>query len=482
MADDDPQLIRRPMRPSALPMPTVPPEAQNMTPIGLGMPSTPATPSGPPNPFDGVMAQGLSLGAAMRPDMSGSPPPVLPKVAANPVTPAQPSPPPLGQKPFFSRAERGINNPFLKTLAEVGDVAGSAILPGVTSMIPGTRLNQERGENRELAQQKEQAGIGKTTADTAKETEETKELPDKAALERAQAAEATHKAQEQSKIDPQQGYAAAITDAIQRGVDPAQDPHVQAWAKGINDVKTQQQKPDAPEQQFVDEYQKTHPGASIADAQRAFVINHQAPQQPQRPQQQLAVGPDGTVMELKPGMKVPTGSKTMTGDLAGPKPTADEIKRADLVENLNENLDQLEDIVNRRPDLFGKVAGRMTKAKEWLGSDDLDVAALKGIEDRLGMVQQSSHGMRSAQHVEASANSVLNGFKNGADAMKRAIADARKSGATFTKDVQQKTGQAPSEFKVPEGAPAAPKEDGHKLKVNGQEAAISKGGKWVALP
>lgn len=35
-------------------------------------------------------------------------------------------------------------------------------------------------------------------------------------------------------------------------------------------------------------------------------------------------------------------------------------------------------------------------------------------------------------------------------------------------------------FKVPAGAPAPPKEDGHKLKANGQVVAISQGGQWVA--
>jgi predicted Zn-dependent protease with MMP-like domain len=35
-------------------------------------------------------------------------------------------------------------------------------------------------------------------------------------------------------------------------------------------------------------------------------------------------------------------------------------------------------------------------------------------------------------------------------------------------------------FSVPQGAPPAPKEDGHKLKQNGSVIAISKGGQWVA--
>jgi hypothetical protein len=43
-------------------------------------------------------------------------------------------------------------------------------------------------------------------------------------------------------------------------------------------------------------------------------------------------------------------------------------------------------------------------------------------------------------------------------------------------------GNAPAQtnFSVPTGAPAAPKEDGHKLKANGQVVAVSKGGSWVA--
>jgi hypothetical protein len=161
------------------------------------------------------------------------------------------------------------------------------------------------------------------------------------------------------------------------------------------------------------------------------------------------------------------------------KPNADEQKRADLVENLNENLDQLEDIVKRRPDLFGPMAGRMTGLKGAIGTDDPDIAALKGIEDRLGMVQQSSHGMRSAQHVEQSAQSVLNGFKNSPDAMLRAIGDARKSGATFTADVERKGGPSAESWTPPADAPAAPKEDGHQLKSDGKVIAVSKGGKWA---
>jgi hypothetical protein len=41
------------------------------------------------------------------------------------------------------------------------------------------------------------------------------------------------------------------------------------------------------------------------------------------------------------------------------------------------------------------------------------------------------------------------------------------------------TAAKPTAFKVPEGAPAAPAEDGHKLKQGGNIIAVSKGGQWV---
>lgn len=46
----------------------------------------------------------------------------------------------------------------------------------------------------------------------------------------------------------------------------------------------------------------------------------------------------------------------------------------------------------------------------------------------------------------------------------------------------QKAAPAAPAFKVPEGAPTAPAEDGHTLKMNGKDIAVSKGGAWVNLP
>lgn len=126
------------------------------------------------------------------------------------------------------------------------------------------------------------------------------------------------------------------------------------------------------------------------------------------------------------------------------KPTVAEQNRSDLADNLNENLDKLEDIVNRRPELFGMVGGRTTQVRNFLGSNDKDIGALDTIEHQLGMVQQSTHGMRSAFGVQSAAKSVLNDFKNGPEALKGSIKAARDSAATFKKNVADKEGQSPT--------------------------------------
>jgi hypothetical protein len=53
------------------------------------------------------------------------------------------------------------------------------------------------------------------------------------------------------------------------------------------------------------------------------------------------------------------------------------------------------------------------------------------------MAQVSAHGMRSAQGVGAAAESILNSFKNGPDAVKASINAARNSVKTFTNDVNK---------------------------------------------
>jgi hypothetical protein len=377
-------------------------------------------------------------------------------------------------------AHPGVLGKILHGLSVAGNIAGDIVAPGVMADIPGTQMHnaiESAGNERGIlateaeANQATEAGAKKTQAEAEKEKADTgKELADQGG-----------KPTKPEPLFDKDGNVVGFntgTDLLSLN-----SPNLTADMKAIAAAaKPKQEKLNDFEQFYKDYITDNHLPDSAHNRLLARQEYAKAGQAPPHEQQQLIVTPDGTVMEIKPGMKVPQGSKTVTGDLAGAKPNAEELKRSEMAENVNENLDKLEEIVKRRPDLFGPVAGRMTEAKMWAGSNDPDVGTLKTIHDNLGMAAQSAHSMRSAQHVETSANSVLNGFKNGPDAILASAKALRDSVKTFTKDVQQGNPSTRKEgaFAVPAGAPAAPKEDGHTLKANGKAIAVSKGGQWVA--
>jgi|SRR5882757_645133 len=121
--------------------------------------------------------------------------------------------------------------------------------------------------------------------------------------------------------------------------------------------------------------------------------------------------------------------------------TPDEQRRADLANNLEENLNNLEDIAKRRPELFGPMAGRMTGLRQTVGSSDPDVAALKVIEEQTGLAMVGAHAMRNAQHAEKAAQSITGANHNTASALlapNGPIARARESVATFKADANRR--------------------------------------------
>jgi hypothetical protein len=113
------------------------------------------------------------------------------------------------------------------------------------------------------------------------------------------------------------------------------------------------------------------------------------------------------------------------------RPTSSEDNRADLAQNLNENLARLEEITKRRPELFGPLSGRISQLRQNIGTDDPDLAQLKILADNIGMASQGAHQMRNGYLVEGIGQSLTNAMKNGPDAVRAAINDSRNSVATF---------------------------------------------------
>jgi hypothetical protein len=163
----------------------------------------------------------------------------------------------------------------------------------------------------------------------------------------------------------------------------------------------------------------------------------------ERERQQLAMRKESERFSEQEGLN---NKMMMVYFAAMAKPGAQEFQRAEMAQNVNENLNKLDDILKRRPELFGPLfawppaAGLRTQLRIRFGSSDPDVTQLAQLQDNLGRALQGAHGMRGGLTLEAAIQGVLNGFKNGADATLAASQTARDSVATFANDVADKLG------------------------------------------
>lgn len=442
--DDDDLMRQRPRMADLVPKPVPPPPGSNELPVtSRVMPSLSNPAVAPAVP---------TMGAATHPPTEA----VQPKTVGQPSGPLVPPIDPGAISRLWTKADN-IHNPVLRVIGKVGAGAaraaqtiGDTFVPGLTSQIPGTDLNAAAKRAQVIGSQETQqkenqnaAQTGLTQASAAHVTGETGEIPGQEAETAANTRKAdaeTQRLQAPIQESLQQSYADAVQKSVKSGKNPLQDPDVQRFA----DAMTSIQKQAAPKENLEAQYDAAVKSGDMARAKQILKEAGSfsaATAKPEKEPKQLVAVPqeDGSsqIIEAKPGMTLPKGAKTVTQFGGESKPNAEELKRSEMAENVGENLDKLQDIVTRRPELFGKLGGRETELRMLIGSNDPDIGALKTIKDQLGMAQQSAHSMRNASHVAEAANSILNSFHNGPDAINSSVKTARDSLKTFTADVQE---------------------------------------------
>lgn len=122
-----------------------------------------------------------------------------------------------------------------------------------------------------------------------------------------------------------------------------------------------------------------------------------------------------------------------------------------------------------------------------------EIAKVLNSSNASGVLSDSARGEVSQL---IGPNATLQQIISASNILKQDMANRHQSYQDQINDLQGKLRKTPTQsgntaqtqspsaqgFKVPAGAPAAPAEDGHKLKQGGTLIAVSKGGQWVAPP
>ena len=119
--------------------------------------------------------------------------------------------------------------------------------------------------------------------------------------------------------------------------------------------------------------------------------------------------------------------------------TADEKKKAELAENMVFNANNIASILQRRPDIVGKVAGRITNVEQMAGTNDPDIVQLGTDIHNIAMANNGIHGLRSSEAVKEFENKLLNNFKNGPRGIAGGLMGSVNSVQTFIDNARPET-------------------------------------------
>jgi hypothetical protein len=122
-----------------------------------------------------------------------------------------------------------------------------------------------------------------------------------------------------------------------------------------------------------------------------------------------------------------------------PGVSADEKKKAELSENVVFNANNIASILQRRPDIVGKVAGRFTTLDQMAGTNDPDITSLQQDMHNIAMANVGIHGMRSNEAVHDVETNILNKFRNGPQAIGGALKSSADSVQTFIDNARPDT-------------------------------------------
>lgn len=347
-----------------------------------------------------------------------------------------------------------IHNPFLRGLATVGDAIGTTFAPRALSVIPGTTLHHNAEVGRAegaVAAERGKAAEDRTAEEAPIKNAEmearTADLAAKPDLTEAKADAATAKTQlgEEHQhgledIAKQKDEATLRTHGYKHDPESGEivplDYHeMSEEQQAVHDLKASQseaaeataalkkaQATNSPQQTALAQARVTNAQRTSATAARRLGLS----------EQQFEFRSQGTVNGVAPpGQLISDDGRPIgTANATNVRPTGLERNKADLASSAHDRLDEMRQIVKRRPDIFGPAAGRTTDLSVWLGSQDPDAQAFNAAKavavDHLAGV----FGGRSNPVLQKLDNAA-GAFKTNPDAILSGINELDKSTTGF---------------------------------------------------
>lgn len=261
----------------------------------------------------------------------------------------------------------GVGGKILHALSVAGNIAGDIFAPSTMELIPGTALNRRVQEGldtsrlQDLTQQKSQDESRDALTD--KTNAETRNLPQQEADQHALSGATTGNLESETdqRNNPHEEWKPVPTITGPNG-EPVEMETKSGQFRFGNVSGTQpvkQPKPDSPEQQYIDEYQKLHKGATIADAERQYALDTQRPPQI-TPTMVMVPNPGGgfTATAVRPGQTVAPGAVTTGGMNTMNVPTSQQRNVAGQAALVHEQMPQLITQISQMGDSLGPVAGK----------------------------------------------------------------------------------------------------------------------------
>lgn len=249
--------------------------------------------------------------------------------------------------------------------SEVGNIAGDIVAPQVMERIPGTERNTEaerESSGKELDDLLAAKGLdAEHAATTANLQSQADERPandqSKRTLEGAQARNLDSEVDMRNNPRPEYADVPALIGP--NGEPVSFEKHTGQFQYGnlTGAQQVKQGKPDTPEQQFIDEYGRLHPGSTVADAIRAY--SQTARVQPQGPIV-LIPSPQGgyNATSLHPGAHVGEGAVTPGGLSSMNVPTSATRTMVETAPRVIELADRAEQLINQQLSSLGPAASR----------------------------------------------------------------------------------------------------------------------------